>query len=141
SPLILTWRDQACPICGAHLMENERESPCCQNGQLLIGRLPPYPPALENAFQAHQRNLGNLSRRLNYLFAFSAIGVADGSFKRFHTGPKALALNGRIYHRMLPADMPGHSIHWLLYDDGLHHLPLPYGPTTPGRYMYSGLSS
>lgn len=56
-----------------------------------------------------------MSRRLNNLFAFSAISTT-GQFVRFQ-GQANVVLEGRIYHRLLDVADIGHSVHWFLYDE------------------------
>ncbi|KAF7142191.1 hypothetical protein CNMCM5793_009538 [Aspergillus hiratsukae] len=56
-----------------------------------------------------------MSRRLNNLFAFSAIGTT-GRFVPFQ-GVANVVLEGRVYHRLLDVSEKGHSMHWFLYDE------------------------
>jgi hypothetical protein len=56
-----------------------------------------------------------MSRRVNNLFAFSAIG-ATGRFVQFQ-GLSNVVLEGRVYHRLLDVAEEGHSMHWFLYDE------------------------
>lgn len=56
-----------------------------------------------------------MSRRLNNLLAFSAIGTT-GRFVPFQ-GLANVVLEGRVYHRLLDVAGKGHSMHWFLYDE------------------------
>jgi hypothetical protein len=56
-----------------------------------------------------------MSRRVNNLFAFSAIGTT-GRFVQFQ-GLSNVVLEGRVYHRLLDVAEKGHSMHWFLYDE------------------------
>ncbi|KZT44709.1 hypothetical protein CALCODRAFT_489134, partial [Calocera cornea HHB12733] len=60
-------------------------------------------------------NISMHSRKLNSLFAFTAIGATEG-FMRNLQAPSNVVLTGRTYHRMLDVADPTHSIHWFLYD-------------------------
>ncbi|KIJ32636.1 hypothetical protein M422DRAFT_265518 [Sphaerobolus stellatus SS14] len=62
------------------------------------------------------KKISAYSRRLNNLFAFTAIG-ATGHFQHFHSGVHSVAITGHTYHRMLDASTPEHSIHWFIYDE------------------------
>lgn len=56
-----------------------------------------------------------ISRRLNNLFAFSAIGATEGFV---HFGDFAnVVLTGRAYHRLLDLSEGEHSMRWFLYDE------------------------
>ncbi|KAB8235605.1 uncharacterized protein BDW43DRAFT_308941 [Aspergillus alliaceus] len=63
----------------------------------------------------YEGQLSRMSRRLNNLFAFSAIGTT-GRFVPFH-GLANVVLEGHVYHRLLDVADKGHSMHWFLYDE------------------------
>jgi hypothetical protein len=56
-----------------------------------------------------------ISRRLNNLFAFSAIGATQG-FVNFR-GLANVVLTGRVYHRLIDLSEGEHSMRWFLYDE------------------------
>ena len=60
------------------------------------------------------------SRRLNYLFCFSAQAVSDdGEFKKFSSAPSnvVLSMHGKTYHRTLDIAHGEHPMRWFLYDE------------------------
>lgn len=130
----LDW-DRTCPHCGAVLLRGEVRSFCCGNGSKIAPPLPPLPPRLQQLILdgVHRNKLSTLSRKLNSLFSFSAIGVTD-EWAHFQTGPASVAITGRVYHRIFDAAQPNHSIHWYLYDElereqkgtAVLKLPLPW---------------
>ncbi|KAF5857812.1 hypothetical protein ETB97_005221 [Aspergillus alliaceus] len=63
----------------------------------------------------YEGQLSRMSRRLNNLFAFSAIGTT-GRFVPFH-GLANVVLEGHVYHRLLDVADKDHSMHWFLYDE------------------------
>jgi hypothetical protein len=72
-----------------------------------------YPAELN--ILAASGQLLSISWKLNNLFCFTAIGTSS-SFQKFQTGVSSVAVNGRVYHRMLDITQPHHSMHWFLYD-------------------------
>lgn len=77
-----------------------------------------HPPSLINQSDQGHRVLKadnircmtlSISRRLNNLFAFSAIGTT-AQFVRFR-GQANIVLEGRTYHRLLDVADTGHSMH------------------------------
>lgn len=56
-----------------------------------------------------------IRRRLNNLFAFSALGATEG-FVHFD-GLANVVLIGRVYHRLLDLSEGEHSMRWFLYDE------------------------
>ncbi len=112
-----TW-DRSCNHCGASLLHGEPASMCCSLGTKMSPPLPALPHRIQNLASNPQTcgKLSTLSRKMNNLFSFSAIGVTGG-FKRFEEGIASVAITGRTYHRLLDAATPDHSIHWFLYDE------------------------
>lgn len=108
-----TW-NRTCTKCGAMLLSSELNSFCCNNGKNIVPRLPPLPAHLTNI--TTRPECSSISRRLNNLFAFTAIGASKG-FQKFRFGLANVAITGRTYHRMLDITAPHHSIHWFLYDE------------------------
>lgn len=113
-PFHQDW-SRSCSYCGIILLSTEADGWCCHRGRRLLPRLPPFGPPVQRVFDLHQGRLSAMSRRLNNLFAFSAIGTT-GQFVRFQ-GQANVVLEGRIYHRLLDVADPGHSMHWFLYDE------------------------
>ena len=108
-----TW-NHTCHFCQAPLLTTETEEFCCNKGKHVVPPLPPLPPYI--ASLTSHRLLSSLSRRLNNLFCFTAIGVSGG-FEHFDSGQPTVAITGRVYHRIFDVSRPSHSIHWFLYDE------------------------
>jgi hypothetical protein len=111
-----TW-DRTCPHCNARLMKGERNEWCCSGGKSVVPPLPPLPANMVVMLQDHglSKDISALSRRLNNLFSFTAIG-ATGGFTQFATGPPSVSITGRTYHRLYDVTDARHSLHWYLYD-------------------------
>ncbi|KAJ8580113.1 hypothetical protein M405DRAFT_692092, partial [Rhizopogon salebrosus TDB-379] len=107
-----------CQYCSALLLKGENNSFCCNNGACITPRLPPLPPHIRNILSSPtlSRNLSQLSRRLNNLFSFTAIGSSKG-FAHFHQGISSVAITGRTYHRIFDVSKQDHSFYWFLYDE------------------------
>ncbi|KAK1993561.1 hypothetical protein LZ32DRAFT_517484, partial [Colletotrichum eremochloae] len=87
----------SCTFCSAVLLSTEKPGWCCVNGSRMASKLPPYPPHFQSWIDTTTLPLSAISRRLNYLFAFSAIGATEGFI---HFGvPADVVVSGRIYHR------------------------------------------
>ena len=82
---------------------------------MTLQKLPPYPPDFQSLLQRNPGEFSRLSRALNYLFAFSSIGVS-GSFVKLPT-PSNVAVTGRVYHKMHDINAGQHSLRWFLYDE------------------------
>jgi hypothetical protein len=108
-----TW-NQSCTYCGIQLLQGEENGWCCNKGKTIAPPLPPLPPAFVQLSQ--RRDISSLSRKLNNLFTFTAIGTSNG-FQQFQHGLSSVAVNGRIYHRMIDVTEPMHSMHWFIYDE------------------------
>ncbi|KAJ6041223.1 uncharacterized protein N7446_010881 [Penicillium canescens] len=102
-------------FCGVLLLSTEADGWCCRRGRRRLPHLPPFTPAVQSLLDRYQGSVSAMSRRLNNLFAFSAIGTT-GQFVRFQ-GQANVVLEGRIYHRLLDVADTGHSMHWFLYDE------------------------
>ncbi|CAG8452468.1 1586_t:CDS:2 [Scutellospora calospora] len=74
--LIFTW-DRKCRYCLTMLLTGELLDFCCNHGKRIIPRLLPYPTSINNITK--NSNISTLSRKLNALFSFIAIG-AQGQF-------------------------------------------------------------
>jgi hypothetical protein len=70
---------------------------CCESGTRRLPRLPPYPAAFQLWLDSTPIPVSSVSRRLNNLFAFSAIGATEGSVQ----GLAHVVLTGRVCHRLL----------------------------------------
>jgi len=105
--------DRECTFCGVRLLKGERNGWCCNRGTKVLPLMNPYPLALE-AMHIDPA-LSRVSLRLNRLFTFSVTGVANGIWEH-PPNRGTVVLGGRTYHRMLPAAVQNHPIHWLLYD-------------------------
>ena len=110
----IEW-SRVCSFCGSRLLHSESNGWCCNKGAYIRPALPDYPETVVTQLDAHQAEYSLLSRRLNNLFSFTAIGV-DGEFIPFR-GPANVALTGRTYHRILHLDKGEHSLKWFLYDE------------------------
>lgn len=119
-----TWH-YTCPHCNALLLSGEKKSFCCNNGKTIVPPLPPLPPNIQNLATnpnvRDARNVSAFSRRLNNLFAFTAIGATQGFF-HFSSGLSSVAITGRTYHRIFDVADGSHSIHWYLYDENERHM-------------------
>ncbi|KAJ5966636.1 hypothetical protein N7481_013350 [Penicillium waksmanii] len=104
-----------CPFRGILLPSTEADGWCCRRGRRRSPHLPPFTPAVQSLLDQYQGRLSSMSRRLNDLFAFSAIGTT-GQFVCFK-GQANVVLEGRIYHRLLDVADTGHSIHRFLYNE------------------------
>ncbi|CAD6956282.1 unnamed protein product, partial [Tilletia caries] len=96
-----TWRSEPCQHCGALLLQSEPLSFCCKNGTKALPPLPALPPFL-NSIVGHP-HAGSRSLSLNNAVHFAAQGY-HGDRIQFGQGVPAVALQGTIYHRLLPAD-------------------------------------
>ncbi|KAK2122385.1 hypothetical protein NOF04DRAFT_1138141, partial [Fusarium oxysporum II5] len=104
-----------CAFCDALLLSTEKGGWCCSNGKQTAPKLPPYPPDFQRWLDTTALPLSAFSRRLNYLFAFSALGVTEG-FVHFGV-PSDVVVAGRVYHRLLNLSSGDHSMRWFLYDE------------------------
>ncbi|KAG7429200.1 ATP-dependent DNA helicase pif1 [Fusarium oxysporum f. sp. raphani] len=113
-PFQQTWTGR-CAFCDALLLSTEKGGWCCSNGKRTAPKLPPYPPDFQRWLDTTALPLSAFSRRLNYLFAFSALGVTEG-FVHFGV-PSDVVVAGRVYHRLLNLSSGDHSMRWFLYDE------------------------
>ncbi|RPA72318.1 hypothetical protein BJ508DRAFT_198072, partial [Ascobolus immersus RN42] len=86
-----------CTYCRSDLLKAETDGWCCRKGASILPSLPPYSPEIRQFCLAHPRTVSTVSRPLNNLFSFSAIGTT-GQFVPFN-GPANVAVTGRVYHR------------------------------------------
>jgi hypothetical protein len=114
TPFIQKW-SKTCSYCGISLLSTEKNGWCCNQGRLHLPQLPSCETLLEPLLNQYQGHLSRMSRRLNNLFAFSAIGTT-GHFMKFQ-GPANVAAEGRVYHRLIDVAVKDHSMHWFLYDE------------------------
>lgn len=91
------------------LLSLELDSWCCNQGQKRLPKLPLCEELLRPLLDRYGDRLLAMSRRLNNLFAFSAIGTTS-RFVYFH-GRANIILERRVYHRLLDVAEKGHSIH------------------------------
>jgi Helitron helicase-like domain at N-terminus len=118
----LRWRppqwDFTCPRCDALLLHGERKSFCCNDGKWDVPSLPPLPENISAVLNDIDlsRNISTFSRRLNNLFAFTAIGATKG-FTHFESGVSSVSITGRTYHWIFDVNDSRHSLHWYLYDE------------------------
>ncbi|CAG8698327.1 14718_t:CDS:2, partial [Cetraspora pellucida] len=92
-PLIFTWT-QKCSHCSITLLTGESAEFCCNRGKRILPLLPSYPTNMDNIL--NDRGISILSRKLNALFSFMAIGV-QGQFVH-HPSPSFVCITGRTYH-------------------------------------------
>ena len=111
-PIRHQW-NRNCNNCHVPLLTTEVTNICCLGGQKHINMLPPLPNSLQAIFD--QPDFSHKSRQLNSLFSFSSIGV-DGSFVNFPNGVSSVVLQGRTYHRIIPANTISSPLRWFLYD-------------------------
>ncbi|KAA8912771.1 hypothetical protein FN846DRAFT_753313, partial [Sphaerosporella brunnea] len=104
-----------CSFCGSLLLSVEEDGWCCHEGKYKRERLPPYPEPFFSELQRDTERYSALSRRLNSLFAFTAIGTT-GEFLPL-PAPSNVVVTGRTYHRILHLDSGEHSLRWFLYDE------------------------
>ena len=106
-----------CTYCNTYLLNSERNGWCCNQGKYLQGlsSLSPLPTTISELCNNHEIQFSWLSRHINSLYAFTAIGIT-GEFIHF-TGLSNIAITRRIYHRMLDLQTTNHSLHWFLYDE------------------------
>ena len=112
----LQWRafwNRNCRHCGTRLLDVEPDTFCCRNGKQILPRLPQYPDYFLDVVEQWRRQNSFFVRKLNNLFSFTAIGVTGG-FARGIWG--AVAITGRVYHRLLSPETGAHSWRWFLYD-------------------------
>ena len=77
--------------------------------------MPPYPATFQHWLDTTPIPISGISRSLNSLFAFSAIGATEG-FVRFQ-GKANVVVTGRVYHRLFDLSEGEHSMRWFLYDE------------------------
>ena len=111
-PIRHQW-NRNCNHCHVPLLTTEVPTICCSAGQKHINMLPPLPIPLQTIFD--QPDFSHKSRQINSLFSFSSIGV-DGSFINFPNGVSSVVLQGRTYHRIIPANTLTSPLRWFLYD-------------------------
>ncbi|KAA8894733.1 hypothetical protein FN846DRAFT_754643, partial [Sphaerosporella brunnea] len=104
-----------CSFCGSLLLLVEEDGWCCHEGKYKRERLPPYPESFFSELQRDTERYSALSRRLNSLFAFTAIGTT-GEFLPLPVSSNVV-VTGRTYHRILHLDSDEHSLRWILYDE------------------------
>lgn len=117
----LSWSHN-CTYCGIRLLNSERNGWCCNNGKY-YSRLQPLQPLLStltNLCNTQDLHFSWLSRRINNLYAFTALGTT-GKFINF-SGLSNVVVTGRVYHRMLDLSTPKHSLHWFLYDENSRYM-------------------
>jgi len=102
-----------CRHCGTPLLTGETSSYCCGSGKYTLQKLPELPNEMRDVYE--NAEFSHLSRKLNALFTFTAIGV-DGHFVNFHGGVSSVVVQGRIYHRILPRQTANSPLRWMLYD-------------------------
>ena len=124
-----TW-SHTCTYCSTPLLNLERNGWCCNYGRYVKQWIPlqPLPQTIVEVCDNRSYKISWLSRRINALYAFTAIGTT-GEFINF-SGLSNVAVTGRVYHRMLDLSSKGHSFHWFLYDETnrytvgcQHHIP------------------
>jgi hypothetical protein len=77
-PFRQEW-SKTCVYCTAPLLSKEKMSWCCDGGRRILPRLlPPYPVTFQHWLDIAPVSISAISRRLNNLFAFSAIGATEG---------------------------------------------------------------
>jgi hypothetical protein len=104
-----------CSFCDSLLLSVEEDGWCCRDGKYQREWLPPYPEPFFSELQRDPERYSALSRRLNSLFAFTAIGTT-GEFLSL-PAPSNVVVTGRTYHRILHLDSGEHSLRWFLYDE------------------------
>jgi hypothetical protein len=77
--------------------------------------LPPYPETFQHWLNTTPIPINGISRSLNNLFAFSAIGAIEG-FIRFHDKANVV-VTGRVYHRLFNLSEGEYSMRLFLYDE------------------------
>ena len=112
--MVLEWREELCPHCGAMLLKGELTTWCCDRGRKMLPRLPELPAYFTNYVNSRANQTSSNSRKVNNLFAFSSIGV-DGQFKIL-PAPSNVAITGRVYHKLWDINQGQHSLRWFLYD-------------------------
>jgi len=134
---VLEW-DRQCTFCHTFLIEGEANGWCCNKGRKILPRMPAYPAILVPVFGNH--NISTISIKLNRLFTFSVTGVANGSWHH-PVGASTVVLGGRTYHRILPAETPGHPINWFLYDEQerLNGAAQQHVPIALAQFVSAGL--
>lgn len=114
APFHQDW-SKHCSFCGVALLSQESDGWCCNKGRRRLPNLPGCEGLLQPLLDRYSGRLSAISRRVNNLFAFSAIGTT-GRFVQFQ-GLANVVLEGRVYHRLLDVAEKGHSMHWFLYDE------------------------
>ena len=112
-----SWRthwDRNCPTCGVRLLSVEGKAFCCREGRLTLPLLPPYPIYFTDVMDQWRPRAASFIRKLNGLFSFTAIGTTGGFAKGLWG---AVAVTGRVYHRILSPESGAHSWRWFLYDN------------------------
>jgi hypothetical protein len=72
---------------------------CCSRGKSVVPPLPALPANMAVMLQNDElsKDISTLSRRLNNLFSFTAIG-ATGGLTQFTMGPPSVSITGRTWH-------------------------------------------
>jgi hypothetical protein len=114
SPFHWDW-SKHCSFCVVTLLSQESDGWFCNKGRRRLPRLPECEELLQPLLDRYSGRLSAISRRVNNLFAFSAIGTT-GRFVQFQ-GLANVVLEGRVYHRLLDVAEKDHSMDWFLYDE------------------------
>jgi len=116
-------RRAACRYCGVKTFTKEKKSFCCNCGKavLPLRYIPRVPRELKRLYK--HKNFSKESRKLNNMFSFASIGTHptrsnDGrGFLHFQgSTPSFVALQGRVTHRIIPADIPTSPLMYYFYD-------------------------
>jgi hypothetical protein len=95
------------------LLSKERLGWYCNKGKKRLPQLPEYPEDFLYWVQ-NTRDISAMSRRLNNLFAFSAIGTTEGFV--YFDSLAIIVLTGRVYRCLLDLSEGEHSMRWFLYN-------------------------
>lgn len=118
----LSIQSYPCPYCGVKRFQEEKSTFCCSGGKYVVPHdlIPSIPTVLSPLYKHASFSLE--SRKLNNLHSFASVGTSPsredgGGFMHYEGGlPSFVVVQGRIIHRIIPADQVTSPLHWYIHD-------------------------
>jgi hypothetical protein len=114
APIKLQWL-AACSHCGVERLSGEAKTFCCNSGNNIVPPLKPLPAEVAELAAEHPATCATCRAvsTASSCLASSALRTAGLQWK----AGRSPSLQGRTYHRLMPASTHDHPIHWVLYDE------------------------
>lgn len=103
NPLLSDPNNKVCVHCGAKLWKEETLG-CCGNGRFAVPNLPPLPAEAEILFS--QPSFLKNQRKMNSLFAFTALGASSSGCWQGPPPSSMLTMCGKACRRIFDAENP-----------------------------------